>query len=140
MKTAGPPILHHAAMPCAWFRGYDARNQSYWVCDRLKEAAVGLGDSVRKMLAERASRLCRGGGVCRAGCGWSAIHPLIPSCIMAKLCRRRDADCCWRCRLMCDEPENIFRRPAGLFGLEKLMMWEVRRSRVVGCRDCKVCK
>ena len=111
---------YHATMPTdalRQFRDTMLETKSYGF-DRLKEAQWRLGDSVRKMLAERGVTSVAAEGFGAPGVVVS--YTADPSVQNGKAFAAEGMQIAAGVPLMCDEPEDFQTFRLGLFGLDKL--------------------
>ena len=126
---------YHATMPTdalRLFRDTMLETKSYGF-DRLKEAQWRLGDSVRKMLADK-------GVVSVAAEGFAAPGVVVsytsdPSVQNGKAFAAEGMQIAAGVPLMCDEPENFQTFRLGLFGLDKLYDVDATLARLAAVVD-----
>ena len=126
---------YHATMPTdalRLFRDTMLETKSYGF-DRLKEAQWRLGDSVRKMLADK-------GVVSVAAEGFAAPGVVVsytsdPSVHNGKAFAAEGMQIAAGVPLMCDEPENFQTFRLGLFGLDKLYDVDATLARLAAVVD-----
>jgi aspartate aminotransferase-like enzyme len=126
---------YHATMPTdalRLFRDTMLETKSYGF-DRLKEAQWRLGDSVRKMLADK-------GVVSVAAEGFAAPGVVVsytsdPSVHNGKAFAAEGMQIAAGVPLMCDEPEDFQTFRLGLFGLDKLYDVDATLARLAAVVD-----
>lgn len=126
---------YHATMPTdalRQFRDTMLETKSYGF-DRLKEAQWRLGDSVRKMLAERGVTSVAAEGFGAPGVVVS--YTADPSVQNGKAFAAEGMQIAAGVPLMCDEPEDFQTFRLGLFGLDKLYDVDATLARLAAVVD-----